>query len=461
MRKFLFITLLLLFCQTAVATLATASAKDICSAEQLTKAREDFLDRFQKEQYGFANIILEKRFEECFTLSKGYLYKGSRQNPTNQRINNTHYWFLHDLMLSRIYAEKYVDCLNIGDLFLDRNAGQLPTIIYNSMKSMLAKCRTQTTRNCSDTALKNGMFWGVDSEALYTYTQGIVSAATNKDLPAFRKHIDEELSNGPRNRYMDGKEFSEIFSNEARAQIIESGPTCYVHSWRGIAIGGGIWIGYYSPNEFAVGKVWSATPENFYREDIPAGWRVDGTLITPDKFSKPDLAVENYRELATKLSQKSENAITWQPGKVLALTQEKLPAHEARDAAISLMHTATPTPDFTLTSSDNKTLSFERETGYFTQRINYKLLAEIPATFCQTLAPGFTGTCIQSYLIKVGEDTGGSMGTVYDEAIYGLFLMPDQTKIIAPLIKFTGDSDARNYLEDQNIAPTQLRNDPA
>ena len=471
MRKFLFITLLLLFCQTAVATLATASTKDICSAEQLTEAREDFLDRFRAGNYTAANDILEQKYTACPELSETFVRKKNNNTLKRQPANSIRFSFMHDLLLSRLLTEKYEEGLQIGDLLLNCNAIQPPKEISLAMRLLLTECRKYTSSQCSDDDKHNSEIWNIHSEALCRLTTQIVQAVKDRDLPALRKHIRGELSYSPRNRFMEGKTFSQVFPEDFRSAILKQGPTSIMPNWRGIIMGD--WALVLSPvsdDEFPYkfmpsDRFWirsiQSTPEKFYRSDMPTGWFIDGKLLTPDRLMKPLITNDNYKDIAQQFSLKNVADLTRYPGKYL----HKLPMsiHSSWDTKDdhSFLRPVTPTPEFEQNEPYGNTVRFTRLLDDFRYRQQYELKAEVPTNLCQSLAPSFTGTCLQSYLIETGSYSGGTIGTVMMQTIYGLFQMPDGTKLIAPLVNFTGESDARNYLEDHNIAPTQLRNDSA
>lgn len=471
MRKFLFITLLLLFCQTAVATLATASAKDICSAEQLTKARKDFLDRFRAGNYTEANDILEQKYTACPELSETFVRKKNNKTLERQPSDSIRFSFMHDLLLSRLLTEKYEEGLQIGDLLLNCNAIQPPKEISLVMRLLLTECRKYTSSQCSDDDKHNSEFWNIQPEALCRLTTQIVQAVKDRDLPALRKHIRGELRYPPRNRFMEGKTFSQVFPENFRNDIIKQGPTSVMHSWRGITMGDWSLVLYpvpddefpyeFMPNDRFWIRSIQSKPEKFYRDDMPTGWFIDGKLLTPDRLMKPLITNDNYEDIAQQFSLKNIEDFTRYPGKYL----HKLPMsiHSSRNVKndYSLLRPADPTPEFEQRETYDNTVCFQRILDDIRDRQEYELKAEVPTNLCQSLAPSFTGNCLQSYLIETGEETGGTIGTIIMQTIYGLFQMPDGTKLVAPLVNFTGDSDARNYLEDHNVAPTELRNDPA
>ena len=82
----------------------------------------------------------------------------------------------------------------------------------------------------------------------------------------------------------------------------------------------------------------------------------------------------------------------------------------------------------------------ERRNEYF-----YKEIKEIPLETCQSLAPNIKGKCIQRYLLKIGDWSGGSMGHTSEWSIFGLFKLSNDDEYIFPLKRFISQEDALNY----------------
>ena len=70
----------------------------------------------------------------------------------------------------------------------------------------------------------------------------------------------------------------------------------------------------------------------------------------------------------------------------------------------------------------------------------------MPTSKCQELAPNLKGQCQQSFLIAVGDYSGGSIGWSYGYNIYGLFSFKDNKSFIVPLKMFLKKNDAINYI---------------
>jgi hypothetical protein len=81
--------------------------------------------------------------------------------------------------------------------------------------------------------------------------------------------------------------------------------------------------------------------------------------------------------------------------------------------------------------------------------LSYSLLAEITLDKCQDLAPNLKAKCQIAYPISHLEYfPGGSIGSVDQFNIYGVFELPEGRKIVAPLENFHIYNNALNYLDE-------------
>ena len=71
-------------------------------------------------------------------------------------------------------------------------------------------------------------------------------------------------------------------------------------------------------------------------------------------------------------------------------------------------------------------------------------------TNCKNLAPHIFGKCEASFLISVGDYSGGSIGWDMSYNIYGLFSFNEDKKFIIPLKNFYKKNNAVNYLRSIN-----------
>ena len=81
---------------------------------------------------------------------------------------------------------------------------------------------------------------------------------------------------------------------------------------------------------------------------------------------------------------------------------------------------------------------------------SYTILSNVSLKNCKNLAPYIFGKCEASFLISVGDYSGGSMGWDMSYNIYGLFSFNDDKKYIVPLKNFYKKNNAVNYLRSIN-----------
>ena len=78
----------------------------------------------------------------------------------------------------------------------------------------------------------------------------------------------------------------------------------------------------------------------------------------------------------------------------------------------------------------------------------YRLLALIPLVACRSLAPHMTGRCESAYLLRIEEESGGSMGPHVTFNIFGFFALDDGRHAMVPLVNFNNENHARNFIDD-------------
>jgi hypothetical protein len=76
----------------------------------------------------------------------------------------------------------------------------------------------------------------------------------------------------------------------------------------------------------------------------------------------------------------------------------------------------------------------------------YNVLAKVPLKICQNIGPNLKGKCKESFLIAIGDYSGGSMGWHYEYIIYGLFAFKDNKRFLVPLKRFENKTHATKFL---------------
>ena len=302
--------------------------------------------------------------------------------------------------------------------------------------------------------------WDFDGEALYVYTSDVIEAVKNRDMEKLVSFFDGELQYGPRRSYLLRHDFFEIFSEGFRDDILRQGPMCAKNDHRGIALGGGyIWIENKGPEDFYIRSI-----PNWVKEErdpnLPARWKVDGRVLRPDCFVRELWSSDNFEALSEHTGLPLSGLQT-DIGQYLSRLPASIPAPWGDEGEFPPLRTVAKVreccerlPEPLSDEEADNYGKYEKGDTMFVLKEEYseeyywlKLVKSIPTASCQGLAPGFEGQCLESYLIQLDENYGGTMTTAM-YGIYGLFLTPDGEKLIAPLHYFPSEAWALTFVEE-------------
>ncbi len=296
---------------------------------------------------------------------------------------------------------------------------------------------------------------GPDSYSLsregYLFGLKIKKAVKNRDLEALFSMVNGELSYGPRRKFIKGKKFSDIFSEEWRKEVLNSPISC-TPGWKGFSLGGLIWyIGSgdnldKNPVIYKINGAKKEVPPG----SLPAFWEVDGRVLSPDCFVYVWSSGDNFEIFEEKFSIKSGSGFYWEPGKFFG---REITSYDP-------IETGWPGPDektYTLTpyvkkcsvgikdiNLHNRWVSMENS------KMSYKIEAKIPLDVCRSLAPNIKGKCLSSYLLETYESMNCDPMFSSSYGIYGVFqLSQNDKKIVVPLKYFNSLNEALNYLDDK------------
>ena len=312
------------------------------------------------------------------------------------------------------------------------------TTVGSSVESQslpLRRCRDWDGTAAMVTAL------GYNPEEVYAFGLKIQDAVRERDLAAFFSLVDGELSHGPRRKYAEGKTFSEIFPDSWRTEILNTEPPrC---GGRGHLGNGSLFFQAWHGSPFSILQVSDWVPEEF--PPVPTGWTINGHLLSSECLVTMWLSSDNYELFQDEFS--TGDDLFSSPGEYFGdpiypfdpiykdspwPSENRLWAH---------VNECIPAPG-TVRTGSSRIVSYS-------PLLNYRILAEVSTTLCQHLAPNLPGECLESYLVDITECTGGSMGCLDHNNIYGMFEMDDGERIIFPLKNFDSENLARNFLDEQ------------
>ena len=324
--------------------------------------------------------------------------------------------------------------------------------------------KDQHVENCSSKDREYAKFWDnyYDPEDAYNFGRKIKRLVKEKNLEGLFALVEGELTSGPRKQFVKGKNFSDIFSDDWRKDLLTSDSPCSPVGWRGFMLASGsIWFNR-KDDKWNVFSINGARTEDIPKLNVQVGWKTPDGLIPPQCFVRQWMSSDNFEEFETKYAIKSHAEFRENPGKYIGSKIPKLAPIVPSWGGDRLV-LATPY-DLCLNGSirggyviEPKKLNItvdknSIESKYCSSETSCteyacSVLANVPQKKCQELAPHFKGKCQQSYLIAVGDYSGGSMGWDYGYNIYGLFLLKDEQRFILPLKNFQNKNDAINYIE--------------
>ena len=249
----------------------------------------------------------------------------------------------------------------------------------------------------------------------------------------------DELSRGPRRRYLERNSFTDVFPDDYRKHIIEEIP--HWDSECGVCFAG---ICLHKNTICAI-HYWYI-PEKFPTDNLPVGWVVEGRLLSPGCFSRPWVSGDNYEEFGIGGHRKQNIGDLW--GTIpMSIpwpwpnTRRDHPPTLSLVADIETCNEGYPEPKYS-----DRALVYSGTFEYHRFEA-YEVIDVLSTEACKSLAPNLDAKCLESVVIHCWEDSGGSMSDLHYYTIYGLFEMPDGKKIVAPL-RHDLENSIRNIVED-------------
>ncbi len=298
-------------------------------------------------------------------------------------------------------------------------------------------------------------FWDnyYDPEEAYNFGIKIQSLVRDKDMNGIFQLIDGELSNGPRRNFALGKTFDEIFSPSWVEAVLLSEPSCSPVGWRGFMLGrGDIWF-----NKF--GEIWNIFSINGATAEVlplkQVGWYVDQRLLHPRCFVRPWMSGDNFEEFADQFGIVDYTTFFREPGKFLGdkvddfneITPNWCDSDDCEKISLIKKIDECAPMAFEFEERDNAIYLSDENDGYEIT-YSYSVLGKVNFQNCSELAPELSARCMDSFLIEVGDYSGGSMGWYLTVGIYGIFDIQNLGPSVVPLKYFSSVNEALNYIEN-------------
>ena len=347
--------------------------------------------------------------------------------------------------------------------------------------------KDQSISNCSHKDREYAKFWNnyYDPESAHEFAEKIKKLVGDKNLQGLFNLVDGELKTGPRKGFIKDKKFSDIFSEKWRNGVLGSASPCSPVGWRGFMLNhGSIWFNKNKERDYwYIRSILGANTEDPSNDKMPIGWKFEGKLIPPQCFVKEWVSSDNFEEFEDKYGIPKKDCrnvkigsreLTFcqatdfrkntgmYVGKEIPNLDGISPSWDDKEKIIltpkvelcingSVVAGTIRNPIKLVLKSDEKSRSIESEicsSKNSCTKYAYEILTGIPASKCQKLAPNLKGQCRRSFLVAVGDYSGGTRGWHYRYNIYGLFSLVDSTEVIVPLKNFQKKNDAVNYIEE-------------
>lgn len=267
----------------------------------------------------------------------------------------------------------------------------------------------------------------------------------------------QELADGPRISQIKKAEFSDLFEQDYVDAILDEKPPCRKFNYEGWMLNNGkIWFKsfYYDfqkdDSTFIAMNVLRGVNDIETLDLLSGGWFHKEKLIHPETFITMSMSGDFFQDIAEQKKITDAKNFYTNPGQYygskIKLSEQMKNSWNGSDLLLSV-----PIEYFNDKDSSNGEYNSDLEPcAKFNEGSRgetcYSLVAEIPLSHCQQLAPNTDAECVESYMVYVGDWGGGSFGFDYTAAIYALFKQ-DNNFFMAPL-KYLGHyNSGLNYLD--------------
>jgi len=176
-------------------------------------------------------------------------------------------------------------------------------------------------------------------------------------------------------------------------------------------------------------------------QNFKTGWVVNEKLLAQRCFVQEWFSSDNFQAIAEHFKIEDEDDFFINPGLYIG---SKLNSYEPLELGLHEKVFFTMKIEDCIATPEAKVMHdgtvVEIDPEYDIENY-YRLLHTITTEVCNELAPNANSECLEAYLIRVGEETGGSIGDKVAFGIYGLFDLPKVGLSIVPL-KYFGFSES-------------------
>ena len=322
-------------------------------------------------------------------------------------------------------------------------------------------------KNCS-LIKKKQSFDYYDRQEAHDFGRKIQTLIAKKDIQGIYKNVlIDELQNGPRREFIKNKSFDQIFPKKWVTKVISTEIDCDSIGWRGFMISNGlIWFDRMESGKWTIKSINGVKQEQFDNKNL-FGWKTNKGIIPPTcfptfgNFEKPkvDLFTE---EFGIKNKTKFEYSPGEYIGKTIPLGYEiktKISKNNVYSVSINLndcfkwnvengfeKNDATKNELVLVENIIYQKNDIKGKENHDRYKSHYEVLQRVDLSKCNQLAKQLS-QCNDSYLIRIGYQSGGTIGWLGKYYIFGIFEDQNKSKFLVPLKKFDNKNLALNELK--------------
>ena len=308
-----------------------------------------------------------------------------------------------------------------------------------------------------------------DRQEAHDFGRKIQALIAKKDINGIYENVlIGELQNGPRRKFIKNKSFDQIFPKKWVTKVISTEIDCDSIGWRGFMISNGlIWFDRMESGKWTIKSINGVNQEQFDNKNL-IGWKTNKGIIPPTcfptfgNFEKPkvDLFTEEF-------GIKNKTKFEYSPGEYIGKT---IPLGYEIKSKISKDNF------YSVSINLNDCFKWNLENGFVKnqEKINelvlveniiyqkndikgrenhdrykshYEVLQRVDLSKCNQLAKQLS-QCSDSYLIRIGYHSGGTIGWLGGYYIFGIFEDQNKREFLVPLKKFDNKNLALNELKN-------------
>ena len=362
----------------------------------------------------------------------------------------------------------------VGDMAMVRNKIYFKSYLNNLILALLivfavpipANSESQIPRRKDCSLLKKKQNYDYyDRQEAHDFGRKIQTLIAKKDIQGIYKNVlIDELQNGPRREFITNKSFDQIFPKKWVTNVINTEIDCDSIGWRGFMISHGlIWFDRMESGKWTIKSINGVNQEQFDNKSL-IGWKTNKGIIPPTcfptfgYFEKPkvDLFTEEFRI-------KNKTNFEYNPGEHIGKT---IPLGYEIKSKISKNNL------YTVTTNLNECFKWNSENGFVKNekrkdelvlveniiyqknnikgrenhdryKSHYEVLKKVDLSKCNQLAKQLS-QCNDSYLIRIGYHSGGTIGWLGKYYIFGIFEDQNKREFLVPLKMFNNKNLALN-----------------